>query len=441
MLPLLSSRRQSFEQFRTKVKRLSSLIILMLLFAFILIGTFWTASAYNCTANDESNITSPFGPMTLHKFQNCTFSIQYPADYQIINTSQYPLYQNFPNCQKYEHFMAAAPGTSIRDITKMFVPWIWLLSRDCGEEISSTPSTGGYPRNTEVLFYCEASCSKDVPIQANYDYMMDLQSLQNVQFHREQILTKQGIPVWVIERAIFSDMLEKILFYYDINKSRYFEAHFRVNGGWEGQEPEEAESTYESLVPLIDYMFSTFRVSGACPSGQVICSGICTDITSDVKNCGRCGNLCHIGEICKHGKCVCPSNQTNCSGYCSDIMKDVMNCGECGNICSNGSTCEEGECECPSGEVDCNGNCTDINKFVKDVKNCGGCGNRCPNGATCKSGKCVCPSGQKCACPQGLTNCSGYCRNISNDVNNCGKCGFVCGNALGAYCSKGSCLQ
>jgi hypothetical protein len=229
--------------------------------------------------------------------------------------------------------------------------------------------------------------------------MMHEESTEEFNFDRKQILTQQGIPVWVIEkRDLYNIFNNKVLLFFDKNNSRFFEANFNVlsHGDPETNGPLACDN-YESLVPLIDYMFSTFRVSG-----------------------------------------VCPSNTTNCSGYCSDIMKDVLNCGECGNICSNGSTCKNGECECPSGEVDCGDNCTDI---MKDVKNCGGCGNLCPNGATCKYGKCVCPLGQKCACPTGLTNCSGYCRNISKDVNNCGKCGFVCGNPFQMYCYKGSCKQ
>jgi hypothetical protein len=34
------------------------------------------------------------------------------------------------------------------------------------------------------------------------------------------------------------------------------------------------------------------------------------------------------------------------TGVCTDLDTDITNCGECGNECQGGSTCDEGECTC-----------------------------------------------------------------------------------------------
>lgn len=47
----------------------------------------------------------------------------------------------------------------------------------------------------------------------------------------------------------------------------------------------------------------------ACQSGQKCCGGTCTDINSDLQNCGTCGNACTQGESCVSGSCS-PSGGT-----------------------------------------------------------------------------------------------------------------------------------
>src|SRR5487761_1958922 len=47
----------------------------------------------------------------------------------------------------------------------------------------------------------------------------------------------------------------------------------------------------------------------SCGAGQTLCSGQCSDTSSDVYNCGTCGNACAGGEACCTGYCV----KTACS--------------------------------------------------------------------------------------------------------------------------------
>jgi hypothetical protein len=42
----------------------------------------------------------------------------------------------------------------------------------------------------------------------------------------------------------------------------------------------------------------------SCPSGQTACVTTCTDVQSDAKNCGACGNVCPTGQTCAQGKCA-----------------------------------------------------------------------------------------------------------------------------------------
>ena len=51
---------------------------------------------------------------------------------------------------------------------------------------------------------------------------------------------------------------------------------------------------------------TTSLCQGKCSSGQTCCGDLCADISSDVKNCGSCGNACASGKVCQSGKCVTP---------------------------------------------------------------------------------------------------------------------------------------
>lgn len=65
-------------------------------------------------------------------------------------------------------------------------------------------------------------------------------------------------------------------------------------------------------------------------------------------------------------------------------------------------------------------------------------GQSCPNGRAVigfdASGDLVCTEG---GCPQGETNCGGFCTDLRFDQNNCGSCGLAC--VPGQFCRQGAC--
>jgi hypothetical protein len=40
--------------------------------------------------------------------------------------------------------------------------------------------------------------------------------------------------------------------------------------------------------------------------GKAACNGVCTDVTSDINNCGSCGNVCPTAQKCNAGVCGAP---------------------------------------------------------------------------------------------------------------------------------------
>lgn len=66
----------------------------------------------------------------------------------------------------------------------------------------------------------------------------------------------------------------------------------------------------------------------SCAAGLDPCSGTCTDMTSDLKNCGSCGNVCRQGQICQASACVtivgCGVTPTTTRYFCEDF-EDAFN--------------------------------------------------------------------------------------------------------------------
>jgi hypothetical protein len=94
-----------------------------------------------------------------------------------------------------------------------------------------------------------------------------------------------------------------------------------------------------------------------CGPGTTCCSGVCTDTKTDSQNCGACHQACEGEEdACTNGSCGCPGGGTcpepafnilgKCcgTGACSNVCTDVTNCGECGHACPAGQTCNLGKC-------------------------------------------------------------------------------------------------
>jgi hypothetical protein len=193
-----------------------------------------------------------------------------------------------------------------------------------------------------------------------------------------------------------------------------------------------------------------------CDSGNA--NGCETNLASDVKNCGACGQVCSFANaaaVCTNGVCgvgFCNKPFADCDGVAANgcevnLAVDVNNCGACGNRCSPNTACVGGTCTvaltCAPGTANCDGLATNgcETNITADVNNCGACGIRCsfPNAATnaCTGGTCTIA-----ACAPGFADCdrlaaNGCETNVANDVNNCGACGNRCGFLQ--ICSNGVC--
>ena len=79
---------------------------------------------------------------------------------------------------------------------------------------------------------------------------------------------------------------------------------------------------------------------GKCPTGQTSCSGVCTDTSTNLQNCGACGHACGTGTSCVSGACVqnlltngstCQTSSQCSSGSCSQGVCCNTSCGSCSN--------------------------------------------------------------------------------------------------------------
>jgi hypothetical protein len=125
------------------------------------------------------------------------------------------------------------------------------------------------------------------------------------------------------------------------------------------------------------------------------CGSICDkfDFTTDVNNCGGCGQVCPKGN-CSNGACT-----EDCSPGC---LGNGIDCGA-GRVCMrplnnpNVGACMTASCAgmadgAPCGQgvegICCDGACVNPKR---DDRNCGGCGIRCCSGTTCKGAICDSP--------------------------------------------------
>ncbi len=191
----------------------------------------------------------------------------------------------------------------------------------------------------------------------------------------------------------------------------------------------------------------------------------CTDLATDVRNCGGCDIACGAGTRCLAGQCVtgekppeptCPPPTSTCLGLqseilCVDLARNPDNCGACGTGCAAGSFCKEGQCvagtapppTCYKPMVTCKVEtrvyCADT---FRDPGNCGACGMTCPAGNYCGDGRCQSGAPPPPVCEEPRLSCKGprdepYCTDPFRDPTNCGTCGKAC--PLGSYCALGQC--
>jgi hypothetical protein len=126
-------------------------------------------------------------------------------------------------------------------------------------------------------------------------------------------------------------------------------------------------------------------VYGTCLNGGTFCEGpygaeCVTDFSSDWSNCGSCGNQCGDYESCENGRCTEPSctdyyycdSPTGACNYiyceqngCTDISTDIANCGACGASCTGSDSvfwwdsyaCRDGVCGCSAVANPCGPTC------------------------------------------------------------------------------------
>ena len=65
---------------------------------------------------------------------------------------------------------------------------------------------------------------------------------------------------------------------------------------------------------------------------------------------GRCGPGCLVSEVCRGpGMCdyTCLPGTVQCGHTCVDLATNLMNCGRCGNVCEPGQVCRSSTCVAP----------------------------------------------------------------------------------------------
>lgn len=122
--------------------------------------------------------------------------------------------------------------------------------------------------------------------------------------------------------------------------------------------------------------------SAATPS---CCNHQCADVSSDEKNCGKCGTACTSSELC-------------CNSACDESQTSTQNCGACGKVCNpqhvTTAECTAGACgydTCTTNFGDCDTNKTNGCEvdLTSDDANCGKCGTACLGNQKCVSSVCV----------------------------------------------------
>jgi hypothetical protein len=151
-----------------------------------------------------------------------------------------------------------------------------------------------------------------------------------------------------------------------------------------------------------------------CTQGHTDCNGAYADgcetaTATDVLNCGSCGVTCSslnaTGVSCGGGVCFpqCKAGFGSCgpkqNGCDFALTTDVKNCGSCGNACpipphAVSASCAAGACgvnACATGYGDCNQMGDDGCEVstTSDPKNCGACNKACGPTSVCKSGACA----------------------------------------------------
>ena len=161
-----------------------------------------------------------------------------------------------------------------------------------------------------------------------------------------------------------------------------------------------------------------------------------TNLTSDVNNCGQCGNACstiNATASCVDSACEikCNPNFEDCNlniaDGCETNINDPAHCGSCNNNCgppapSVSVTCYAGKCSriCIPASLDCDGNRDNgCETNINDPAHCGGCDHNCGPPAANRNVACV---AGVCwvSCFDGFFDCDG---NLTNGCESTAPCG------------------
>jgi hypothetical protein len=128
-----------------------------------------------------------------------------------------------------------------------------------------------------------------------------------------------------------------------------FIASLAVTGACDkGSDAEENSNSADSEADNEAESAAAEEDTGDCPTGQTICDGECTDLTSDPDHCGSCGFACVEGGTCEEALCIadCSGGELSCDGMCTDVSSNDLHCGDCDSPCQPGLHCEGGSCAC-----------------------------------------------------------------------------------------------
>ena len=207
----------------------------------------------------------------------------------------------------------------------------------------------------------------------------------------------------------------------------------------------------------------------ACDTGFADCNMTAMDgcevsVANDPASCGGCGRRCsgpNSMQGCQMGACQidsCAKGYSDCdkkveTGCESDVGSDLKNCGGCGNACAvpqNGNpACVNGVCglkDCQPGFADCNMMAMDgCEADLTGLKHCGGCGKACVGpqntDVSCNGGVCAVNG-----CLKGFSDCDGNpnngcearpCPACVNGVQDGDETDIDCGGKLCEPCKEG----
>jgi len=93
-----------------------------------------------------------------------------------------------------------------------------------------------------------------------------------------------------------------------------------------------------------------------CKPPLTLCGSVCTNLLTDPKNCGSCGNVCSLlnaTAYCSTGLCwvdSCNFGWGDCDGVfwngCeTNLLTSPKNCGACAFSCQGATACSSGQCK------------------------------------------------------------------------------------------------